>query len=134
MNVLVDTSLWSLALRRRQRNKKERVYVGELGNLIHDNRAQIIGPIRQELLSGIPHGHQFETLRAQLESFEDLILRREDYEMAAEFYNQCRARGVQGSHIDFLICAVAHRHGFPIFTTDRDFLHFSKILPISLHI
>jgi len=60
-------------------------------------------------------------------------LSREDYERAAEFYNTCRKSGIQGSQIDFLICAVAAGREIPIFTTDNDFLLYAKYLSISLH-
>jgi predicted nucleic acid-binding protein len=51
---------------------------------------------------------------------------------AASFFNRCRRKGIQGSNTDFLICAAAHRHEVPIFTTDLDFPRFEKILPIAL--
>lgn len=57
----------------------------------------------------------------------------DDYEEAATFYNQCREKGIQGSNTDFLICAIATRNKFSIFTTDEDFTHFGKVLPIVLH-
>src|SRR5580658_10524566 len=44
-----------------------------------------------------------------------------DYEQAARMHNLCRARGIAGSAIDFLICAVAQRRAWHIFTTNRDF-------------
>jgi predicted nuclease of predicted toxin-antitoxin system len=56
-----------------------------------------------------------------------------DYEEAASFFNHCRAKGIQGSNTDFLICAVAARNDFPIFTKDADFAHFAKVLPITLY-
>ena len=57
----------------------------------------------------------------------------DDYIQAAEFYNICRKNGVQGSHIDFLICAVAVRLSVEIYTTDKDFLNYQKHLPIKLY-
>ena len=57
----------------------------------------------------------------------------DDHEEAAVFFNRCREKGVQGSNTDFLICAVAVRNGFAIFTTDDDFTRFARILPIALH-
>ena len=44
-----------------------------------------------------------------------------------------RAKGIQGSNADFLLCAVAERHRLPILTTDEDFLEFARVLPVSLH-
>jgi len=55
MNVLVDTSVWSLALRRKNESltTNERFLVTELSELIREGRARVIGLVRQELLSGI---------------------------------------------------------------------------------
>lgn len=131
MNVLVDTSVWSLALRRPTTETKP--HVMELRRLIDELRAEIIGPIRQEILSGVRNQTQFETLRATLQAYADLALESDDYERAAEFFNACRQKGVQGSNTDFLICAAAQRRGLAIFTTDQDFSRFVAHLPIRLH-
>jgi len=133
VNVLVDTSIWSLAFRRKKLNHNEKVLTGELTALIEEVRALIIGPIRQEILSGISNSSQYALLKKQLQAFDDVHIATEDYETAAEFHNTCRQNGVQGSRIDYLICAVAYRHGMSIFTTDRDFLMFSEHLEIELY-
>ena len=131
MKVLVDTSVWSLAL---QRNfPTDSPEVSELIELIREVRVQIIGPVRQELLSGIKSQAQFQKLRNHLQAFPDLELTTQDYEVAAEFFNLCRGKGIQGSNTDFLICAIAARHKTPIFTTDGDFTMFQSHLPITLH-
>jgi predicted nucleic acid-binding protein len=132
MNVLVDTSVWSLALRRQRSSASAEVK--ELTELIREGRAAMIGPVRQELLSGVREESQFETLRDHLRAFPDLSLEAEDYEEAASFFNRCRAKGIQGANTDFLICAAAVRRGFGVLTTDADFAHFAKVLPIELHI
>jgi predicted nucleic acid-binding protein len=131
VKVLVDTSVWSLALRRRA--VLDHPAVQELRSLIDEGRVAIIGPIRQELLSGIRTAASFGQLRNQLQAFADEPLGTADYERAAEHFNACRAEGVQGSNTDFLICAIAERCGLPILTTDGDFVRFAKVLPISLH-
>ncbi|HEX5715646.1 MAG TPA: PIN domain-containing protein [Thermoanaerobaculia bacterium] len=131
MSVLVDTSVWSLALRRR--NPPNDGAVRELQELIREGRVHLIGPIRQEVLSGIREAAQFQTLRDRLRSFPDLPLETVDHERAAEHFNLCRHKGVQGSNTDFLLCAVAERHNLAILTTDGDFESFSRHLPISLH-
>jgi predicted nucleic acid-binding protein len=131
VNIIVDTSVWSLALRRRRGSAEPEAR--ELAELIREGRASIIGAIRQELLSGIPAESQFETLREYLRPFPDVELDVDDYEEAAAFFNRCRARGVQGSNTDLLICAVAVRRKFSILTTDDDFSHFARLLPIQLH-
>ena len=131
MNVLVDTSVWSLALRRRRSSHEPAVM--ELAELIREGRASLMGPVRQELLSGVVAEDQYLTLREYLRAFPDLALEIEDYEEAASLFNRCRAKGVQGSNTDFLICAVASRQRLGILTTDADFLHFARVLPIKLH-
>jgi predicted nucleic acid-binding protein len=131
MNVIIDTSVWSLALRRRRSSTNAQTR--ELAELVREGRATMLGPIRQELLSGVRGEEQFETLRGHLRAFPDVPLEAEDYEEAASFFNRCRGKGVQGSNTDFLICATAVRRGFGILTTDGDFTHFARFLPIELH-
>jgi len=131
MKVLVDTPVWSVALRRKVRT--ENASTRELASLIRDGRIAMIGSIRQEILSGIKEPSQFEELRDHLRSFSDIPVTSEDHEEAASFYNRCRAKGIQGSNTDFLICAIAARREYSILTTDKDFGHFARILPIALH-
>ena len=131
MNVLVDTSVWSLALRRARRI--DDAIPRELAALIQEGRAVLIGAVRQELLSGIKAKPQFEQLRSHLRAFPDLDLDFNDYEDAAAAYNRCRERGIQGSNTDFLICAVAMRRELAIFTTDGDFKQFARALRFQLH-
>ena len=131
MNVLVDTSVWSLALRRRRLMQAPETL--ELAELVKEGRVSLLGPVRQELLSGIVDEKQYTVLRDHLRAFPDIELDPADYEEAATFFNRCRARGVQGSNTDFLICAVAARRQLGILTTDDDFRHFAKLLPIRLH-
>lgn len=58
---------------------------------------------------------------------------KDDFELAAEYFNLLRSKGIQGSDTDFLICAVSVNHQLPIFTLDKDFELFKKHLPIMLH-
>jgi predicted nucleic acid-binding protein len=131
MKVLVDTSVWSLALRRGIQSTSGAAQ--ELRSLIADRRVEMIGPIRQEILSGIREENQFKELEMRLSAFPDLPITTEDYVMAARFFNLCRRKGIQGSNTDFLICAVAVRNRLSLFTTDKDFLSFSQHLPIIFH-
>jgi predicted nucleic acid-binding protein len=134
MMVLVDTPVWSLALRRRSQHLSEHEdrLTRILAELIREGRVQILGPIRQELLSGIREEGRFRKLRNELRAFVESAIEVTDYEEAASMNNECRARGIAGSAIDFLICAVAHRRGWLIFTTDRDFQHYATVLPLRL--
>lgn len=131
MNVLVDTSVWSLAFRRRDTDLTPPAL--ELRELIFEGRANILGSVRQEILSGIRSDTQFHRLREALRAFPDLTVDARDYERAAEFFNLCRRAGVQGSNTDLLICAIAGRHNMPILTTDKDFHLFAKHVPVQLH-
>ena len=131
MNVLVDTSVWSLALRRRGDTPPREVCV--LKKLIQERRVIMIGPVRQELLSGVREEKQFRQLAQRLGAFPDLDLTTDDYVDAAHFFNLCLAKGVQGSNTDFLICAVAVRHDLAVHTTDNDFKRYAKHLPINFY-
>jgi hypothetical protein len=129
MKVLVDTCIWSKVLRHKSPGTD---LSKKLQELIRNARVAIIGPIRQELLSGISQSKQFNELKETLSCFEDVPLNTEHYEKAAEFCNICRRKGVQGSTIDFLICAVAIMENLVIFTVDKDFENYKKYLPLRL--
>lgn len=133
--VLVDTPVWSLALRRKpgDLNARERALTQALAELIRQGRAQIMGVVRQELLSGVRETEKFDKLRDYLRAFDDPRLEARDHEEAAQMHNRCRSRGVAGSAIDFLICAVAQRRDWQVFTTDVDFLRYEKVLAVKLY-
>ena len=135
MNVLIDTSVWSLALRRKNESlsSNERFLVAELSELIREGRARMIGLVRQELLSGIKATEQYEKLRLHLRSFPDEVVDTSDYEEAAKAGNRCRAKGVVVSIVDILLCAVANKRLWTIFTTDPDFSNYAKVLPLRIH-
>ncbi|MGR3179583.1 MAG: type II toxin-antitoxin system VapC family toxin [Candidatus Anammoxibacter sp.] len=129
MKALVDTCIWSQVLCHKSPNTE---LTRKLKDLITDGRVVIIGLIRQELLSGISSVKQFNQLKGLLSSFEDIPLKTEHFEKAAEFSNICRSKGIQGSTIDFLICAVASLENLIIFTTDKDFDNYKRFLSIRL--
>ncbi len=128
IKVLVDTSVWSLAFRR----KEPDMVLRKLTELILASQIIMIGPVRQELLSGISNEKTYNELKSRLRAFNDFAISSFDYETAAQFFNICRKHGIQGSHIDFLICAVTYNNGFHIFTTDNDFVNYSKHIPLKL--
>ena len=99
MKVVVDTCVWSLALRRNVANE-EIAIVKRLRELITDGQVVLLGAIRQEALSGIRYQEQFVRLRDNLLAFPDLEITMEDYELGAEFFNTCRRHGAQGSNTD----------------------------------
>ncbi|HEV2991467.1 MAG TPA: PIN domain-containing protein [Candidatus Angelobacter sp.] len=136
MNVLVDTSVWSLVFRRKPAilNALEKSIVADFSELVKEGRVRIIGLVRQELLSGVRSVAQYEKLRTDLEGFFDETVSTQDHEEAAKCANTCRAKGVAVSVTDILICQIAMSRGFSIFTTDPDFQNYAKILPIRLHV
>lgn len=87
MKIIVDTCIWSLALRRA--NKGYGPVVTALEQLIHDARVQMLGPIRQEILSGIKSTSQLDRISEIMRAFPDSPLQSDDYELAAKFFNRC---------------------------------------------
>jgi hypothetical protein len=134
MKVVVDTPIWSLALRRRRGDlsANDSDLVAAWSKLVRDNLAVMIGPVRQEILSGIRDHAVFERLRDSLRAFDDEPLTLEDYEEAARCSNRCRSAGLAGSAVDYLLCAVALRRQAWLFTTDMDFTRYAKYLPLRL--
>jgi predicted nucleic acid-binding protein len=112
----------------------ERAIVAELAELVREGRARMMGPVRQELLSGIKEPAQYERLRVTLRSFPDETIGTSDYEAAAKAANDCRSKGIGFSPVDILVCAVALIRQWLIFTTDPDFKSYAKLLPIKLHV
>jgi len=91
MKILVDTCVWSEALHRK--TSEESDVSREHRGLILEHRVEIIGPIRQELLSGLREDAQFDRLEEYLEAA--------DHVTAAKYFNKCRANGIQGSTLIF---------------------------------
>ena len=121
MKILVDTSVWSLALRRRDSlglSSEEQKLKAQLAQAVQDGRVVMIGLIRQELLSGIKEQAQFQKVQAALSPFLDETITTEDHEFAAQLYNECRSQGVEAGTVDMLICAVASRRGWEVLSSD----------------
>jgi len=131
VKVLVDTPIWSYAFR--SKNINFAPHVEALETFIINQQVLIMGVIRQEVLSGYSDEKKFELLRQKLSAFENTLILDDDYIQAAKFSNLCRQKGIQGSHIDFLICAVSVRLNAKIFTTDKDFDLYQQHLPIKLY-
>ena len=130
--VLVDTSVWSLAFRKKHPDSNDKKLIEYLTFLIRNRYAVMIGPIRQEILSGISDKNTFRKLKEALKAFSDFEITTDDYEQPAAYYNICRSNGIQGSHIDYLICSVAHNNDFLIFTLDKDFKNYRNYIDIEL--
>lgn len=135
MSVLIDSTAWSLALRRSRAalSAAQKRLVFAVQDLIVSGRACLNGMIAQEVLSGIRFQEEFEQLRSYLRMMHLLPTNFDDHEEAARCFNKLRAQGIAASHADSLICAAALRHGMEILTTDSDFERYRHVLAVQLH-
>jgi len=120
--IVVDTSVWSLALRRPRDPDAPPHAARLLRSLVEDGQPVMLpGIVKQELLSGLRHEPQFRRLLAALEPFPLLLAGDADHVDAARIVNTCRAHGVQAGTVDALIVALTARVDGILLTTDRDF-------------
>ena len=131
MRVVVDTGVWARFLRVKPLPGDP--HVAEFRRLREEDAVVLIGPIRQEILSGAAPRERFDQLREVLRAFPEAALRADDYEQAAEFCNHCRSKGEQATNVDLLLCAVSARQRVAIYSLDSDFARLAKVLPITLH-
>ncbi len=125
MNLVVDTSVWSLVLRRSQVDEADPFVRAFRAHIEVGDGMFLLGNILQELLDGVRAKKDFDRLLRFLDPFPLLPLERGAYVAAAELRQRCRARGVQAGAIDCLIAAACVQHGYPLLTADRDFLHIA---------
>lgn len=132
--VLVDTPIWSLSLRRRavDLSEFERRLTRTLYQLVEAGQVHLLGPTRQEVLSGIREESQFRRICEHLADFPNVVVDERDYEEAARISNMCRRAGITTSSVDMLMCAVSLRTDWEILTTDRDFLQYGSVIQIRL--
>jgi predicted nucleic acid-binding protein len=131
--IVVDTTIWSKVYRRKKISDEDQAVLKELYAILDMEEEILIGPVRQELLSGISNKDVFDDLAIKLDGFNNYEVQLADHDLAAEFFNICKSNGIQGSQTDYLLCAVAHRYNSEIFTEDNDFNNYIKYLPIKLH-
>lgn len=128
--ILVDTSVWSLALRRdRPAHCRE---VDALSAAIDRSAACLTGAILQEVLQGFPDTSRTRRLVEYLAPFPLLPLHRGDYVYAAEIRHKCRVKGVTITTIDAQIAAAAIDHRCTLLTTDADFSAIARVFPLRL--
>jgi predicted nucleic acid-binding protein len=131
VSFVVDTSVWSLALRREAGSERREVQL--LRELLErGDNLYLLGVILQEILQGVRLSKDLRRLRRELESFPLIELDRDDYVLAADVWSRCRARGVQVSTVDAQIAASALRRGHALLTADLDFVHMAEVVPLKL--
>ena len=120
MNVFVDTSVWSLALRRdAPRRGPEVDYLAvhlESGGLVFTT-----GLVLQELLQGLAGPKDRGLIMKRFGALPFLQPDRRDHVEAAALKNDCRSKGVQVGTIDALFAQLCIRHGLVMLTADADF-------------
>ena len=125
MTLLVDTSVWSLALRR---DDNSRAPQAEALRAALGGGEPIVttGLILQELLQGFSGPRARKEIVQKFASLPLLIPDRSDHVDAAELRNRCRRSGVQIGTIDALIAQLCIRHSLTLLTTDGDFAQATR--------
>lgn len=132
MNLVVDTSVWSLVLRRPRVNEAHPLVRTFRFHVESGDAIFLIGTILQELLDGVRSPEPCDRLLGLLEPFPLLDLYRETYVFAAKLRTRCRSKGLQSGPIDFLIAAACCGHGFPLLTADQDFSRIARHSDLTL--
>jgi len=131
VKILVDTSVWSLALRRGEGAKNKEAEI--LKRLIADGEdIFLLGIILQEVLQGIKRQRDFKALKEYFQPFPLIDIKREDYINAAMLKNRLMKKGIQASTVDALIASVAVAYDCLLFTADSDFVHIGKHTDLKL--
>ncbi len=131
MNLLVDTSVWSLALRRdRAPDVPEVEYL--VRALSQGEAIFTTGLILQELLQGFRGPKARDRIVERFAALPLLVPNREDHVEAAGLRNACRRRGIQVGTIDALLAQLAIRHALVLLTTDRDFEPLAELGALEL--
>ena len=130
MNFLVDTSVWSLALRRDAPGDIPEVDVLATA-LAQGDMIFTTGLILQELLQGFRGPKAGDAIVARFSSLPLLLPSRADHIGAAALRNSCRRRGIQVGTVDALLAELCIAHDLTILTTDADFRRVAEITPLS---
>ena len=126
MNIVIDTSVWSLLLRRRQVDETDPYVQAFRRHMGRNDAVWLLGPVIQELLDGTRRASDFEHVQSAMESLPLIALDRRTYVSAARISNACRRGGVQARPVDALIAAACIENGLPLLTADRDFLQIAR--------
>jgi predicted nucleic acid-binding protein len=132
VNLVVDTSVWSLFLRRKDHDYNHPLVKTLNACLERHDGIFLIGPILQEILDGIRYEEQFRKLLDYFSVFPLIEISRNDYVEASRLRNYCRCRGVQAGPADFLIASVCIHRNYPLLTGDGDFNMIAKHCRLSM--
>ncbi|HVS66739.1 MAG TPA: PIN domain-containing protein [Thermoanaerobaculia bacterium] len=126
MSLLVDTSVWSLALRRDAPDPAAPEIERLRGALSSREAVYTTGLVLQELLQGFSGPRQHEAIVSRFAALPLVVPDRRDHIEAAGIRNTCRRKGVQLGTIDALLAQLAIRHELVLLTTDGDFTHAAR--------
>ena len=130
MNILVDTSVWSLALRRD--GPPDTAELTELKRALQAGMVVSTGLVLQELLQGFSRPKAHDLIVDQFRAFPLIVPDRQDHISAADLRTRCRRRGVQIGTIDALLAQLCIRHDLQILATDQDFQSIAKIAKLTV--
>lgn len=129
MAILVDTSVWSLAMRRDElpNSPELKILIKALdtGEEIYST-----GVILQELLQGFTGAKAADAIVERFSSIPMLVPETSDHILAADIRNKSRRKGVQIGTIDALIAQLSVRYKLSLLTADKDFKHMSKAVKL----
>lgn len=131
MTLLVDTSVWSLALRRDGQSSAPAV-VALRDALAGADAVVTTGLVLQELLQGFNGPRAVAAIIERFQSLPLIAPDRSDHIAAAEVRNACRRAGVQVGTIDALLIQLCGRHELTLLSTDNDFAHAAQHVPFRL--
>jgi predicted nucleic acid-binding protein len=131
LNLLVDTSVWSLALRRDSPAPDREVAVLrralQTGELVLTT-----GVVLQELLQGFTGPKAGDEIVLRFAALPFLVPERDDHIRAAEIHNTCRRRGITVGTIDALLAALCIRHDLTMLSADSDFGRIADVHPLAV--
>jgi predicted nucleic acid-binding protein len=131
--ILLDTSVLSLAFRRRRGGEAEPQVAVTLRRLIDEDAPMgVPGIVLQELLSGVRGDTEFARLKAAMNGFPLVLARSADHVAAARIANACARKGVPTSTVDCLIAALAISRKAALYTLDRDFARMAPHCGLTL--
>jgi predicted nucleic acid-binding protein len=131
VKVVVDTSVWSLSLRKDK--PSNHVVVKKLAMLLEENMdVFIIGVILQEVLQAFRHEKTFQKLVKEFDSLPLLAVKKEDYVSAAKLRRKCAGKGISASTIDCLIASMTVSSGSHLLTADKDFSYIASVSGLRL--
>jgi len=130
LSVFVDTSVWSLALRRD--SPPDLPEVRELRRSLQSGSVYCTGLVLQELLQGFAKPKAHKKIVSYFSALPLLVPNRDDHVRAAELRNQCRRNGIQVGTIDALLAQLCMRSELAMLTTDNDFHNMAEVVQLSV--